>query len=223
MTDTESVALRPGVAKRWVAVGLSVLLLATGLSFVLGLVVDDANFPNDNSSEAGFARDMASHHAQAVNMGEIVRKQDGPPDLRILASDIVLTQQAQIGQMQGWLAVWGLRPAGGGEAMAWMNGSGSMPGMATNEDLARLEDATGADKEKLFLQLMIPHHEGGVVMAQAILDRTERGEVRRLAQAIVSSQTAELTVLRDMLRTYDPNATTTPATPHIMPSSSAGH
>ena len=56
----------------------------------------------------GFARDMMVHHAQAVEMAEIVRDKTENENVRILATDIALTQQAQIGQMQGWLAVWEL-------------------------------------------------------------------------------------------------------------------
>jgi hypothetical protein len=61
--------------------------------------------PGDGSAEAGFARAMMVHHAQAVGMAEIVRDKTENEDVRILATDIALTQQAQIGQMQGWLAV----------------------------------------------------------------------------------------------------------------------
>ena len=89
--------------------------------------------PGDGSAEAGFARDMMVHHAQAVGMAEIVRDKTESEDVRILATDIALTQQAQIGQMQGWLAVWGLPVAGTEPAMAWMGHptEGRMPGMAT--------------------------------------------------------------------------------------------
>jgi uncharacterized protein (DUF305 family) len=61
--------------------------------------------PQEGSAEAGFALDMMVHHAQAVEMAEIVRDRTENPQTRTLATDIALTQQAQIGQMQGWLAV----------------------------------------------------------------------------------------------------------------------
>src|SRR5215208_5475087 len=85
--------------------------------------------PGDDSPEVGFARDMINHHAQAVQMAETVRNRTESEEIRILATDTVLTQQAEIGQMQGWLAVWGLPVSGTGTAMAWMGHSteGRMP------------------------------------------------------------------------------------------------
>lgn len=74
-----------------------------------------------------------------------------------------------------------------------------MPGMATEADLQRLARLKGNDAERLYLQLMIPHHQAGVVMARAASSRASRPEVRRLAQSIVEAQTAELSVLRRML------------------------
>ena len=63
---------------------------------------------------------MMVHHAQAVEMAEIVRGKTESEDVGTLAPDIALTQQGQIGQMQGWLQVWGLSPTGSEPAMSWM-------------------------------------------------------------------------------------------------------
>ena len=92
--------------------------------------------PGNDSAEAGFARDMIVHHAQAVQMAEIVRDKTNSDDMRLLAADISLTQQAQVGIMQGWLEVWGLPITGEEPAIAWMGHptDGLMPGMATPED-----------------------------------------------------------------------------------------
>lgn len=76
--------------------------------------------PGEESAEAGFARDMSAHHAQAVEMAEIVRGRTESEEIGILAADISLTQQGQIGRMQGWLSVWGLSPTGSEPTMAWM-------------------------------------------------------------------------------------------------------
>jgi uncharacterized protein (DUF305 family) len=96
--------------------------------------------PGNDSPEAGFARDMIVHHAQAVQMAEIVRGRTESDSMRLLATDISLGQQAQIGIMQGWLGVWGLPITGTKLAMAWMEHpmDGLMPGMATPEEIGRL-------------------------------------------------------------------------------------
>ena len=164
--------------------------------------------PGNESAEAGFARDMMVHHAQAVEMAEIVRNKTESNEIRILASDIALTQQAQIGQMQGWLGVWGLPITGTEPAMAWMGHptEGRMPGMATPEDVNRLRNASPEEADAIFLRLMIPHHQAAVPMAEAILKETDRPEVERLASAIVASQRAEIATMRDMLKDMDEEA-----------------
>jgi uncharacterized protein (DUF305 family) len=158
--------------------------------------------PGDDSAEAGFARDMMVHHAQAVEMAEIVRDKTESEDVGTLAPDIALTQQAQIGQMQGWLQVWGLSPTGSEPAMSWMGEptNGLMPGMATPEDIQQLRDASPEEADVLFLQLMIPHHQAALQMTDAILSRSERPEVQSLAKAISASQQSEIQNMQEMLQ-----------------------
>jgi uncharacterized protein (DUF305 family) len=98
--------------------------------------------PGNSSAEAGFARDMSVHHAQAVEMAEIVRDRTEVEQIRILAADMALTQQAQIGRMQGWLDAWGLSATGTDPTMAWMGHptEGRMPGMATPEEINELRN-----------------------------------------------------------------------------------
>jgi uncharacterized protein (DUF305 family) len=157
--------------------------------------------PGDGSVEAGFARDMVVHHAQAVEMAEIVRDKTESEEVRILTSDISLTQQAQIGIMQGWLAVWGLPVTGTEPAMAWMGHptEGRMPGMANPEEVNRLRNAPPEEADAMFLRLMIPHHQAAIPMAEAVLEETDRPEVEQLAGAIVASQRSEIKVMQDML------------------------
>ncbi|HZC19271.1 MAG TPA: DUF305 domain-containing protein [Rubrobacteraceae bacterium] len=158
--------------------------------------------PADDSAEAGFARDMVVHHAQAVEMAEILRARTQSEEIRTLAADITLSQQSQIGQMQGWLAAWGLPATSQGPAMSWMGApmEGRMPGMASPEDIDALYKASPEEADVRFLQLMIPHHQAAVPMAEAILERTNRPEVRQLAQAIVASQQAEIKLMQNMLQ-----------------------
>ena len=74
-----------------------------------------------------------------------------------------------------------------------------MHGMASDEEMRRLRDARGAEAEVLFLQLMIRHHEGGVVMARALEGLTRRDEVLGLARSIDSTQRAEIAEMTEML------------------------
>ena len=157
--------------------------------------------PAEGSAAAIFARDMSSHHRQAVEMAELIRPVTRDEEVRRLATDIVLTQQAQIGLMQGWLDVWGLPLVGSPSSpMHEMDGAGeAMPGMATAADLKRLRTMRGVEAEREFLRLMIEHHRGGVAMAQAALRATDQIQVVNLAQAIVDTQTAEIRVMAELL------------------------
>jgi uncharacterized protein (DUF305 family) len=157
--------------------------------------------PGDDSADAGFARDMTVHHAQAVEMAEAIRFRTADADLRMLATDIALTQQAQIGRMSGWLDTWGLPATGRRPAMAWMgHGPGrAMPGMATREELTVIRQAPLPEAETVFLQAMIRHHQGGVTMAEGLLAQGGRREVRRLAEKIVVAQQTEIAAMSALL------------------------
>jgi uncharacterized protein (DUF305 family) len=157
--------------------------------------------PGDDSAEAGFARDMIVHHAQAVEMSGIVLDRTNDERIRTLANDIALTQQGQIGQMQGWLDVWGLPPTGSEPAMTWMGHphEGLMPGMATAEELNEMRAAPPEEAEEMFLRLMIEHHEAAIPMTEAVLERSDTEAVTNLADAIASSQTSEVRVMQDLL------------------------
>ena len=157
--------------------------------------------PEDNSAEAGFARDMSVHHAQAVEMAEIVRDKTESDEIRLLAADMALTQQGQIGRMQGWLGAWGLPLTGTEPAMTWMGHptEGRMPGMASPEEIERLQNAPPQEADRLFLQLMIPHHQAAVPMAEAITGETDRPEVENLASAIAAAQKGEIQTMKEML------------------------
>lgn len=129
-------------------------------------------------------------------MAIFLRDRTADPDLRIFALDIMLTQQTQIGQMQGWLAAWGRSQAGREPPMA---GHGEHMGMATAAQVAELGTLPVAEAEVAFLRLMIRHHEGGIAMARDAIEETRRSEVVRLASSIVSGQESEIAFMRELL------------------------
>ncbi len=181
----------------------NVLLLLLAASAIILAVISlvlllASRPPADDSPEAGFARDMMAHHAQA----DIVRDKTRSPTMQAMATDMALTQQAQIGMMQGWLQVWGLPMTSTEPAMSWMGypTEGLMPGMATPEEINRLYEASPEEADVLFLRLTIPHHQAAIPMAEAILERTDRSEVEQLAEAIANSQQLEIQMMQEMLR-----------------------
>ena len=174
-------------------IGAAALLIGAGIGLGWLLL---GRAPGEGGPEVRFARDMAAHHGQAVEMALIIGQRTGDAELRQFTTDLLLTQQAQIGQMQGWLAVW-RQPLGGVEPP--MAGHGAMMGMANQAEVNALRDLPIAEAETQFLQLMIRHHVGGIVMARDTLAVTRRAEVTRLAQAIIDGQQSEVDYMSELL------------------------
>ncbi|MGW0179740.1 DUF305 domain-containing protein [Nocardia sp. NPDC003345] len=193
----------------------AVILLVLGFGVGVLLSPDEPDGTPPNTTDIGFAQDMSAHHAQAVEMSGITLTGTTDPAVQRLAYDILTTQQSQIGRMQGWLQMWGA-PARGSEGyMAWMpadehSGHGGhehahsdsdrpMPGMATTAEIQQLRDAEGAAQDKLFLQLMLRHHEGGVPMLEYGAAHAATTEIRVLAGQMLVAQQGEARLMTDML------------------------
>lgn len=188
-------------------IAVAVLTIGVAAGFFWGdrSTVTSVAAPGTNSVDAGFARDMSTHHEQAVTMAGYVRDNTTNPSLKLLSTDIETSQGFQVGQMQGWLDSWHLQwqaPT----AMAWMGhdmarpSSALMPGMATPAQMTRLESSHGTAMDILFLQLMIHHHQGGVMMAEYAREHAAEPYVVRLATAMYSLQSQEITQMEQLLR-----------------------
>lgn len=179
------------------------LFMGGGAVAVLAGIGRDAA-PGATSVDAGFARDMATHHEQAAEMAQIVRDNGSDPAVRLMAYDIETLQINQIGQMRGWLDSWGQSPQSDQGPMAWMGHQLApgelMPGMATTAEIDRLRGLTGRALDVEFLQLMIRHHRGGLEMAQYGAANATEPYVRQLASRIASAQQAEVVTMEQMLR-----------------------
>lgn len=212
-----------GRRARLIIAGVVAAALVVVAAFAAGsLSAPTVTAPSTTSAEAGFARDMQTHHNQAVEMSFLVRDRTDDADVRLLAYDIANSQSQQAGQMNGWLTVWNLPQTAPEPEMTWMSrpslkgvshegmsemGSGEtthepgapMPGMATDEQLAALKAATGDEAVRQYLTLMIAHHRGGVEMADAVLVRSNERVVRSLAASIVKAQTSEIGYMQELL------------------------
>jgi uncharacterized protein (DUF305 family) len=172
--------------------------------------------PSATSAEAGFARDMQVHHLQGVELAMIIRDRTENEAVRLLGYDIATAQSQQAGQLYGWLTEWELSQAGPEPSMTWMTRPGRsdaghahtdgahtpgapMPGLATDAEIADLAAATGVDAERRFLTLMIDHHRGALEMAEAVRDRASNTSILGFANAVIISQTSEITLMESML------------------------
>ncbi|MER6087698.1 DUF305 domain-containing protein [Streptomyces bluensis] len=194
----------------WIASGAAAALVAAGAITYAVADGDDsaAKVPAADSADAGFARDMAVHHQQAVEMSYIVRDRTDDEDVRRLAYDIAQTQANQRGMMIGWLDLWGLPKVSSDAPMTWMGmgdmASGKdgslMPGMATNTELEKLGKLSGKEAEIFYLQLMTDHHKGGIHMAQGCVSKCTVGVEKKLAQGMVAGQESEIQLMTRMLK-----------------------
>jgi uncharacterized protein (DUF305 family) len=193
-------------SRRGLIITAAALVVGLLLGAVVGLLYRPLTEPKDGSVEAGFLRDMSTHHAQAVEMSMIAHANSTDPDVVTLAGDIALTQQGQINYMQAWLRDWHLSPTGSQPVMAWMPDSagsvvnGLMPGMATPTQLDALRKATGKELDVQYLQLMRQHHLGGIHMAQEAIALSKNKNVDWLAGTMVTAQQGEINSIDDMLK-----------------------
>ncbi len=147
-----------------------------------------------NASDIGFAAGMVPHHQQAVAMADVILAKSGiDPKVTALATRIKAAQDPEITTMTVWLKTWG-SPV---DSMAGMPGMGSM----SDGDMAALNSATGAAASKLFLQQMTVHHQGAIEMATKEIGSGKNADAIALAHGIVTSQSAELTEMADILST----------------------
>lgn len=154
-----------------------------------------------NDADVMFAQMMIPHHQQAVKMSELMlAKPDADPRVLTLARQIKDAQAPEITQMTGWLEGWGFKvmPMGNDMDHSGQAGSG-MDGMMSEKDMKELEAASGADASRMFLEGMVKHHEGAVEMAQTEISDGKNPDAIKLAEAIVTSQQQEITVMKDLL------------------------
>ena len=155
-----------------------------------------------NDADVVFAQMMIPHHAQAVEMSDIIlSKPDVPADVAALAATIKAAQAPEIETMTGWLDAWNqpTEPADGHSGHG-TDGHG-MSGMVDEEGLDQLKAAPGVEASRLFLEQMIGHHEGAVDMAKQELSAGKHAGAIQLARDIITAQEAEIAEMKQLLTT----------------------
>ncbi|MCD0442661.1 DUF305 domain-containing protein [Glycomyces sp. A-F 0318] len=182
----------------------AVLMLAAGIA--VGWAASTAA-PGNDSAEAGFARDMQTHHQQAVEMAMYEWRNGSDEAMTAIAYDIATSQSAEIGMYRSWLRDWDVQLSSG-NPMAWAGeehehdteeAGGLMPGMATDEEMAEFKTLTGTDADVMFAELMIAHHIGGIDMAKAALERSDNALVVDAARRSITVQQSDIDNLQGHL------------------------
>lgn len=151
--------------------------------------------------ELRFLDQMVPHHQMAVFSAQMMLANSERPELRDLAQRIITAQQAEIEQMGQWRTAW-FPDAPAASSLTMMGGPGDMTGMMGGQHDQGDMMGGQAQQDRLFLEMMIPHHEAAISMARQALDASQRPELRGLAEAIISSQTAEIAEMRGYLRDF---------------------
>ena len=158
--------------------------------------------------DVGFAADMYDHHEQAVQMSLLVMDKTTNPGVRAHAVQIAVGQRRESGLFQQFLLDRGIEFSDPRRTvMAWMGEptpAEQMPGLASAEELVALNAAQGTDADRLFLDLMIRHHEGGIHMAEFASANAETQSMRDLAARIELAQRREVNDLAQLRAELDP-------------------
>lgn len=153
-----------------------------------------------HDADVRFMQDMLVHHAQALEMTALIPERTTNERIRLLARRIDRSQEDEMARMRSWLRVRG-RAAPDGHAQHGAHAG--MPGMASPDELERLRAASGAAFDRLFLELMIRHHEGALTMVAQLFETPGAGqdpELFQFANDIDADQRMEIARMRQMLQ-----------------------
>ena len=173
----------PGQATRVITAGTAVELLPV----------------KHTPADVRFMQGMIGHHAQAIEMTDLLATRTQSEDMRKLAQRIDVSQTDEIRMMQEWLK---RRNEALPDPHAHHHGGALMPGMLSAEEMARLADAKGQAFDRLFLESMIKHHEGALVMVQELFATPAAGqepEIFAFANDVDADQRMEIDRMRVML------------------------
>lgn len=148
-----------------------------------------------NQADISFAQEMIPHHAQAIQTAQLAAERSQSQQVRELASRIEQAQDPEIEAMTSWLQAWNAQVPPTEED----HGSGMGAGGMTPHQVQQLERATGVQFDRLFLQMMIKHHEGAITMAQNELAKGQNSEAKQLARQIIDAQQAEINEMKALL------------------------
>ncbi|GHH04836.1 DUF305 domain-containing protein [Streptomyces lanatus] len=161
----------------------------------------DAAAGAHNDQDVSFAQGMIPHHQQALEMAEMAADRASSAEVKDLAARIRKAQDPEIRTMSGWLKEWGedVPSAMPGMDHSGHSGGSGMAGMMDQKDMDKLSDASGKAFDTLFLTLMVEHHEGAVEMAGTEKAKGAYAPATKLADAVVTGQTAEIEEMNKLL------------------------
>ena len=150
-----------------------------------------------NDADVMFAQMMYPHHAQAVEMAELVQGRTTNPQIIELAAAIKAAQGPEMAQLQQWLQQWG-KPAPSADMGSMDHGSDGMSGMMSEQDMTELKAKNGAEFDQAWLTMMIEHHTGAIEMANTEIADGSNEQAKEMARTIVQTQQAEIDTMKSL-------------------------
>jgi uncharacterized protein (DUF305 family) len=151
-----------------------------------------------NQADVDYAVDMSMHHSQGVTMADLAATQARSPQVKALAERIRQAQATEVDRIAEWLNDWQSK----GATMpphGHSDEAPDVPGMMSLEEMARLERASGREFDRLFLSMMIRHHQGAIQLAQQETTRGASAEAKRAAQNVSTTQSGEVREMKQLL------------------------
>jgi uncharacterized protein (DUF305 family) len=175
--------------------GLAALILLgliTETGFYAGEETGDS--PAFNRADVMFMNMMIIHHDQAIEMAELAENKTENKNILELSGNISEAQRAENRQMVEWLGELGYQRPEDGHRMA---------GMASQEQMNQLENSTDKEFDRLFSELMITHHRGGINMAQSFSQRGSHPELINLEEKMIETQQKEIRMMQNWQRSWN--------------------
>lgn len=180
------------------------MLLGGGLICLVAIAGGGTTARAQVPADVQFMQGMILHHAQALTMAAMISTHTSDPPMQLLGQRITVSQRDEIALMQRWLRDHHAEVPSLDEHQHHM----LMPGMLTEEQLHQLDQARGAEFDRLFLQFMIQHHEGALTMVGdlfATQGAGQQSEIFRFASDVDADQRAEIKRMRAMLGASHPS------------------
>lgn len=156
-----------------------------------------------NDADVTFAQQMIPHHEQAIEMAQMAETRASSAEVKTIAQEIEAAQGPEIQTLEGWLEEWGEDAPSGEMDHGDMNhGSGDDTGMSGMMNETQMEDLmseSAADFDRMFLQMMIEHHEGAVEMAETEVQDGENADAIAMAEKVISDQQSEIDQMKKLL------------------------
>jgi uncharacterized protein (DUF305 family) len=182
----------------WVLVSSAINNNSTGMMQMMGIRNNNNSSNMSNNIDRHFIEQMIPHHEGAIEMAELALERSNRSEIKTLANSIIKSQSEEIDKMKKWYTSWYVTDVPDNPEVGMGMGRGMMHGGMMGDDVDTEDLKNASDFDKAFLEEMIPHHQMAIMMANMLLQGTNRSEMKQLGQDIIDAQAKEI----DQMQTW---------------------